>query len=156
MPLLTGQGPIALPSGPGDIDSTELIPLGTRAKDKDGNEYIYLKGVASTEAGSWVSFDEAHVTTLLAANAVGRVAIATAATVASTYGWYQIYGKNTVAKVLAGFADNGKIYCTATPGSVDDAVVAGDLVVGAIGRSAIASGVATVELSYPFVTDALG
>ena len=57
---------------------------------------------------------------------------------------------------VAGFADNGLIYCTSTAGSVDDAVVAGDLVVGAIGRSAISSGAATVELNYPFVTDALG
>ncbi len=138
------------------VDTARANPLGTRAFDGDGNEYIYLTGVASTVAGSWVSFDEAHLTTLLVANAVGRVAVAMAATVAATYGWYQIYGKNTIALVLAGFADNGKIFSTATAGSVDDAVVAGDLVVGAIGRSAIAGGVATVELNYPFATDNLG
>lgn len=138
------------------VDSTPMFKLGQRVMDADGNEFIYLKGVASTEAGSWVSFDEAGETALLTANAKGRVGIAKAAVVANKYGWYQVYGKNTEAKVLTGFADNGLVYCTATAGSVDDAVVAGDLVVGAIGRSAIASGVATMELSYPFVTDALG
>lgn len=139
------------------VDTSKQVPLGTRAFDNDGNEYIYLQGVASCVAGSWVSFDEAHVTTLLVANAKGRVAVAMAAVDATTeFGWFQIYGKNTIAKVLASFADDGLIYSTATAGSVDDAVVAGDLVVGAIGRSAIASGAATVELNYPFATDTLG
>lgn len=133
------------------VDDSARHPLGTRAFDTAGNEYIYLKGVASTAAGSWVTFDEAHLTTLAVADAIGRVAIAMAATVADKYGWYQIYGKNTVAKVLTGFADNGAIYLTATAGSVDDADVAGDAVIGAWGRSAIASGVATVELNYPMV-----
>lgn len=139
-----------------DVHDTAQHELGTRVADVNGNEYIYLKGVASTAAGSWVSFDEAHLTTLLAANAKGRVAVAMAAIVADKYGYYQIYGKNTIAKVLTGFADDGLVYSTATAGSVDDAVVAGDLVVGAIGRSAISSGVATMELNYPFATDALG
>jgi len=115
------------------------------------NEYIYLQGVASTAAGSWVTFDEAHLTTLAVADAQGRVAIAMAAIVADRYGWYQIYGKNTIAKVYTGFADNGFIYLTATAGTVDDAVVATDKVVGAFGRSAISDGVATVELNYPQV-----
>lgn len=137
------------------VDSSAYNPLGTRARDADGNEYIYLKGVASTTANSWVSFDENHETTLLAANAKGRVAIAMAAIVADKYGWYQIYGEGT-GKVATGFADNGLVYATSTGGTVDDDVVTGDLVVGAIGRSAISSGLATMELNYPFITDALG
>jgi hypothetical protein len=138
------------------VDTTPKHQLGTIVGDKDGNEYIYLLGVASTEAGSWVSFDENHATTLLVANAKGRVGVAMAATVANTYGWYQIYGKNTIAKALTGFADNGLIYSTATAGSIDDAVVSGDLVVGAIGRSAVSGGVITAELNRPFATDTLG
>ena len=139
-----------------DVHDSEVVALGTRAKDEDGNEYIFLNGVASCAVGSWVSFDEAFATTLLAANAVGRVGVAQAAIVASKFGWFKIYGVDTAAKALTGFADNGKIYCTSTAGSVDDAAVVGDLVVGAIGRSALSGGVITVELSYPFVTDALG
>ena len=137
------------------VDDEAKYTLGTRTQDVDGNEYIYLKGVASTAEHSWVSFDEAYQTTLLAANAKGRVAIAMAAIVADKYGWYQIYGKGT-GKVLASFADNGVPFCTSTAGSVDDAAVTGDLIVGAMGRSAISGGVATMELNYPFVTDALG
>ena len=134
------------------VDDSAEYTLGTRTQDASGNEYIYLKGVASTAEHSWVSFDEEYQTTLLAANAQGRVGIAMAAIVADKYGWYQIYGKGT-GKVLTGFADNGKVFCTSTAGSVDDADVSGDFVVGAIGRSAISSGVATMELNYPIVQD---
>lgn len=134
------------------VDDEAIYTLGTRTQDSSGNEYVYAKGVASTTAHSWVSFDEDYNTTLLAANAKGRVGIAMADIVANKYGWYQIYGKAT-GKVLSGFADNALPYCTSTAGSVDDAVVAGDVIIGAMGRSAISGGVATFELNYPFVTD---
>jgi hypothetical protein len=156
---MTSLGSIAtnlLDGDTADLGTVQLHPLGTKAGDSNGNEYIYLKGIVSTEAGSWVSFDENHETTLLVANAKGRVAVAMAAIVADNYGWYQIYGENIIAKALAGFVDNGVPYATATAGSVDDAVVAGDLVVGAMGRSAVSGGVITVELNYPFATDTLG
>jgi len=138
-----------------DVHSSALNPVGSRAFDKDGNEYIYLKGVASCVAGSVVTFDEAHVTALAAANAKGRVAVALAAVVANTYGWFCIYGK-AAAKVLASFADNGNVFLTSTAGSVDDADVAGDAVIGMVGRSAIdtpSTGLAWMELNYPFVSD---
>lgn len=150
MVALTGS--TAVHADTSTVDSSEKVPLGTKMKDADGNEFIYLKGVASTAANSWVTFDEAHLTTLAVANGQGRVAIAMAATVADKYGWYQIYGSAT-GKVLASFADNGKAFLTSTAGSVDDADVAGDAIVGAVGRSAVASGVATFELNYPFVHD---
>jgi len=137
-----------------EVDTTQQYPLGTRAFDTAGNEYIYVQGVSSGAAGSWVSMDEDHVTTLLTADAKGRVGVLMAALDATTdYGWCQIYGKNTIAKAATGFADNGLIYCTSTAGTIDDADVAGDLVSGAMGRSAVSDGVITVELNYPFVDD---
>lgn len=132
------------------VHTTLQHPLGTKAVDNDGNEYIYLQGVASTVATDWVTFDEAHLTTRAVANGIGRVAIAMAAVVADSYGWYQIYGSAT-GNALAGFADNGAVYLTATAGSVDDADVAGDAVIGAWGRSAVSGGDATFELNYPAV-----
>lgn len=139
-----------------EVHTTKKYRLGRKQKDNDGNEYIYLKGVDSCAIGSVVSFDEAHVTTLAVANAQGRVAVAKAAVDASTkYGWFGIYGKHA-AKVLALFADNGKVYLTSTAGSVDDSDVAGDAVIGMIGRSAIdtpSTGLAYMELNYPVVMD---
>ena len=130
------------------VDTTKKFRLGTRVR-QNGNEFIYLKGVASTAAGSWVFFDADGTTTLTVANSKGRVGISMAAnTSATNYSWYQIYGKNTIGKVVTG-ANNAKVWVTATPGSVDNTDVATDLVVGAIQRSATASNVATFELSYP-------
>lgn len=132
------------------INTGKRYRLGTR-RQLNGNEYIYLQGVASTAVGTWVSFDELGVTTRLVANNKGRVGIAMAATVASTYGWYQIYG-SAQGLALTLFADNGAVYTTGTAGSVDDTDVATEAVIGAVGRSAVneTTLIATFELNYPF------
>jgi hypothetical protein len=144
-------------------DATQQHPLGTRVKAEHetygAGEFIYLLGVASTALGSFVTYNaDDFSSALLAANAKGPVAIAMSANVADQYGWYQIYGK-AVGTVLASFADNADIYATATAGSVDDAVVAGDRVQGAKGASAIdtpSTGLAEMEIAYPFVDDGVG
>jgi hypothetical protein len=137
--------------------------LGDRFKCSDETygpgEFIYLAGVASTAVGSWVTFNQDdHTTALLAANAIGPVAIAMSAnTSATSYGWYQIYGK-AVGLCLALFADNGNVYATGTPGSVDDAIVAGDRVKNAKGASAIGTpsgSFAEFEIQYPVMDDGL-
>jgi hypothetical protein len=142
-----------------DTDTEQQHPLGTRVRATDPSygegEFIYLLGVASTAVGSWVTFNaDDNSTALLAANAIGPVAIAMSANVASQYGWYQIYGK-AIGLCLAGFADNANVYATATAGSVDDAVVGGDRVKNAKGASAISSGAAEFEIQYPFMDDAV-
>jgi hypothetical protein len=144
-----------------ETSTTEKMRVGTRIKCHDATygvgEFIYLKGVASTAVGSWVTFnDDDSSTALLAANAIGPVAVAMSANVASQYGWYQIYGK-AVGKALASYADNGLVYATATAGSIDDAVVAGDRVKLAKGASAVdtpSTGLAEFEIQYPYMDDA--
>jgi hypothetical protein len=88
-----------LPSKPGDIDTAAKVPVGTRAKfihpTYGEGEFIYLLGVASTAAGDAVTWNAATFATTRAAAGAGipwSVAFATAATVASTYGWYQTSG----------------------------------------------------------------
>ncbi len=134
-----------------DLDVPEV---GERYTDEEGNKYVFLQGVASTAIGSWVTYDELGVSALLAANAIGPVAIAQAATVASTKGWYLISGSCN-ALVAAAFADNGNLYATATAGTADDAVVAGDRIKNAIGRSAVSGGFTTAQVWYPFMDDGL-
>jgi hypothetical protein len=146
----------------GSVDTTAKVEVGTIVRAVDptygAGEFIYLQGVASTAVGTWVTYNlDDGSTTRLAANAIGPVAIAMAATVASTWGWYQIQGK-AVGAVLAGFVDNANVYATATAGSVDDAVVAGDRVKGAVGASAVgtpSAGLAEFEIARPFMDDAL-
>lgn len=147
----------------GSVDSAAKVPVGTIVTATDptygAGEFIYLKGVASTAIGSWVTYSmDDGSTALLAANAIGPVAVAMAATVASTWGWYQISGK-AVGKALASYADNGLVFATATAGSVDDAVVDGDMVHLAKGASAIdtpSSGFAEFEISRPYTDDIAG
>lgn len=153
--MLLGQ-PIA------DTSTTAKHELGLTVRAKDPTygvgEFVYLKGVASTAVGSWVTYNSDDGTTaLLAANAIGPVAVSMSANVASQYGWYQISGK-AIGKALTGFVDNANVYSTATAGSVDDAVVAGDRVQNAKGASAVdtpSTGLAEFEIWYPFVNDAL-
>lgn len=120
-------------------------------------EFIYLKGATSTTLGSWVTYNpDDWTTTLLAANAIGPVAVAMSANVASSYGWYMIHGK--VDARAADVADNGKVYIDTASGVCDDAVVAGDKVHNAKWASADDTGVAgvgwaEVEIARPFVTD---
>lgn len=122
-------------------------------------EFIYLKGVASTVLGSWVTYNADDYTTALAvAGATGPVAIAMSANVAGQYGWYQIAGKG-IGKALTGYVDDAAVYLTSTAGSIDDAVVAGDLVFRAKGASAVgtpSTGLAEFEIERPYTGAAIG
>lgn len=143
-----------------DTSTTAHLPLGTIVTAADSTygegEFIYLAGVASTAIGSWVTYNpDDFTTTLLAANAIGPVGVSMSANVASQYGWYQISGK-AIGLCLTGFADNANVYATATAGSIDDAVVAGDRVKGAKGASAIGTpsgSFAEFEIARPFMDD---
>jgi len=148
-----------------EISTTALVALGTRVRalDTDTSNYgeggfIYLKGVASTVVGSVVTIlEDDFSTTLLAANDIGQVAFAMSANVAGSFGWYQVDGK-AIGKVAAGFLDNANVYATATAGTVDDAIVAGDRVKRCKGASAInvpTTGLAEFEISYPLMDDGI-
>lgn len=144
-----------------DTGTTAKVALGTIVQASDpiygSGEFIYLLGVASTAVGSWVTYNaDDNSTALLAANAIGPVAVAMSANVAGQYGWYQISGK-AIGKALTGYVDNALVYATATAGSVDDAVVAGDRVKLAVGASAVdtpSTGLAEFEIQRPFMDDA--
>lgn len=154
--LFTGA-PLAATGKPGDVDTSARNTLGMRAfgYDTTGNiaEYIYLTGVASTIVGSVVTYDEAGLTTLIAANAVGPVAVATGITVASTYGWYGIAG-TFLTDVVANCADNGKLGRETTDGKVGDGPASGDVITGAVARAATtAAAVVLCQYLYPSVND---
>lgn len=151
---IIGMQPIAT------TDTVQNHALGTKVQAYDptygAGEFVYLLGVASTAVGSWatINYDDGS-TALLAANAIGPVGIAMSANVASQYGWYQIRGK-AVGKALTGYVDNALVFATGTAGSVDDAVVDGDMVHLAKGASALdtpSAGLAEFEIQYPYTDD---
>lgn len=144
-------------------DTIPQFPLGCIVRLKSPSlgyaEAVYLKGVASCAEGSFVTYrPKDHTAILLAANAIGAAGIALgAASAATKFGWFIVRGRG-VGKVAAAFADAGLVYATATAGTADDAVVAGDRVKNALGSSAIdtpATGFAYIDLyPYPFMDDA--
>ena len=128
-------------------------PYGTRARDDEGNEYIYLKGVALTVTGTWVTYDELGVTTRLVASAKGPVAVAMAAITADLNGWFCIFGKVN-AYLTVSTDDNALIGYETTPGSVGDGKATGDEIYGAMSRTdtaALATGAHPCQIWYPWV-----
>lgn len=156
-------GVVALSAGAlTDVDSTARNPVGTRVMGRDalGNtaEFIYLQGIGSTVEGSVVTFDEAGVTALIAANAKGPVAIAMAATVANKYGWYCIQG-TVDAMVAASTSDNSTLGRETNNGEIGDGRAAGDEIANCFCREANAGASAAlcaVQIDRPFVNDFLG
>lgn len=145
-----------------ETSTTAKATLGLKVRAKDpaygAGTFVYLLGAASTAVGEWVTYNsDDWSSTRLAANAIGPVAVAMSANVAGQYGWYQIDGK-AIGKALVGFVDNANVYATATAGSVDDALVAGDRVKNAVGASAVgtpSAGLAEFEIAYPSMDDGL-
>jgi hypothetical protein len=147
---------VFLGPAPSAVDDAKKYPLGTRGVDNAGNEYIYLAGVTSTAARDLVTFDEDYATTRLVPDAVGAVAVATAAVAStSTYGWYGVKGVFAVASDTV--ATNAQLFIDTATGRVDDASVAGDMIVGAMSMTTDTySGAANITrcyLNYPVVTN---
>ena len=140
---------------PGSVDTTQQFAPGTIVKAFDSvqgqGEFIYLKGVVGTVAGSVVIYDtQANTTVLAVAGSRGPVAVATGATVANTFGFYQISGSTVVKETGAVAA--GKPYATATAGVPSVSVVAGDKIDGVVFKSADgtpSAGFAYAQLSRP-------
>lgn len=131
--------------------------LGQRVRDERGNEYIFLKGVASTVAGDPVVFDSAYATTRLAGTLVGDIGIAMAAIVANTYGFYQIYGNGSANVVATGGV---RVYGSTVTGQLTATVVTGALIHGLYtvpgNGNTVTGTLTTVRMAYPSVDRASG
>ncbi len=147
-----------------DVHTAARNPVYLRAQDEVGNEYIYLKGAANVAIGSWVNIDtDVDGTVVLldtdtAASQVGRIAIAMAATIASTFGWYQIYGAAS-GLALTGSTDTKNAFATSTGGSVDDSGAGNEvLVYGAFSTGAVdeSTFLQAFVINYPFITGLTG
>ncbi len=151
---------------PGLVYTTNQgLVIGATAKFRDTGttflgegDFIWLPGVANTILGSWVSYTTStgHAntgsTTLWAgtANLPYPLAVATCASVASTWAWYQRAGSAICAVNGTIAAGNGAAWQAA--GVVQAAAVATKNVEGAIAQSADdvpATDQAIYLLSYP-------
>lgn len=151
---LTGF-PLGSESNLGDVDSVARMPVGTVIGGVDalGNfaEYVYLQGVASVIVGTVVTFDHLGVTTLIAANAVGPVAVAVGLIVALKFGWFGRTG-TFLTDVVANSAAGAGIGRETTDGKVGDGFAAGDQIFGAVQRVATtAAAVVYCSFDRPYV-----
>ena len=139
------------------VDSAAVFNLGQTCKGRSTTtgyigEFQYSQGVASAAAGEWVLLNHTdNVASLLVDADVGPVGIAMAATIASTFGWFQTKGR-AEGSLAASCADNAELYTTATAGTVDDVVTGQFQVYGArCAETVTSAAVGEVEISDPFV-----
>ena len=152
-----GVQPIATKS------TTQLHPLGQIIQAYDSTlgigEFVYLKGVASTAVGSWVSYTPGTgVSTLAIAGLKGApLAVSmTTNTTTGSYAWYQISGTATALGLTSITASSGFIFLTSTSANVDDASVAGDLIIGAKKTATVhvvGTFLDTYHIARPMTTD---
>jgi len=151
-PIL-GVQPIAV------TDTVQRHALGFQVNAVDplygAGEFTYLKGVANTVIGSMVDFDEYLGTTALspATAGTGSVAVSMSANIANQYGWYQIQGSAVVRAPNAMVPGADVFSLAATPGSVDDAAVAGEQILNAKVSTTTgtpSAGLAVIQINRPF------
>ena len=142
-----------------ETSTTQMAPLGSRVKARDIDnagygdmEFVYGVGVASTAAGDLVLIDgSGFTTTRTLENLVGKCAVSMSANVASQYGWYCVDG--TVNITSGTVVDAKQLYVTSTAGSVDDAVVAGDVIYGTYSVAASSGGTTLSSVTHPFINN---
>jgi hypothetical protein len=147
-----------------DVSTTQKMPLGqiARITDIDENapnhagEVIYLKASgASIVVGSMVDYDTHLATAVLspATAGVGPVAVSLNIVPAASFAWFQIAGRAAVKAPNAMAAGADVFSLAATPGSVDDAAVAGEQILGAKVSTTTgtpSAGLGYIEIARPF------
>jgi hypothetical protein len=116
------SGPLTVaPCSTTDRSTTALLALGTRAWDKSGNEYIYVKAGASIAqydavrfSGSALGYDDVRPTSAVAQVVLGS---ADAAFASGDYGFILHKGIGTV-KVAVGTAAGSSLVSSATAGTL--------------------------------------
>lgn len=146
------------------VDTTPQFPLGLKVSGRNNSngyigEFVYMKGVANTAAGNWalLNYDDGSTTRLID-GAIGPAGIAMAATVASTYGWYQVRGKGA-GLLKASVADNAGLYAQAASSAGYAGLTGSGLseIIGARAAAATTSAaVAEVEINYPVLGKSAG
>lgn len=105
MAELIGQGPVGLPGGTSVVFETSSppLPLGSRAKDNNGNEYLFVAFGDAVNAKMVVRISSAFVATVLGTGGRGWLGVVCANNATSdSCGWVQIYGKAMIMIVDAG------------------------------------------------------
>lgn len=134
-------------SYPGSVDTVKRTAVGTIARFRNETlgegEFIYLSGAANVDPGDVCSYEIAYNASVATsvvvpwagtANMPVSLCVATAATVAATWGWYQISG-SAVVNSNGTVADGDDLFWQAA-GVLSASLVAGKQIMNAIAASA--------------------
>jgi len=144
---------IVVLEGIDQIDTVKRFELG-HTLDVGDSAYVYVQGVTSGVANAWATYTSAGVTTLIVANAIGRVGVFMAALDATTkFGFLQVKSLNGRSVSTDTVAANTVPYIDGSAGRIDDAVVVGDKVYNCQILSADITNVATASFCFPYVTN---
>lgn len=138
-----------------DITAGKGHKLGSRYRDHNGSEFVFVKASAAITQYDAVTYDETFQTVVApvsTSNDAGgdKVGVAGVAFASGEYGWLQIYGP-AVVNALASCAANVRLNTTATAGNLDDDGTAGSFAVDGIVLTAARGGSAPTAcmLNYP-------
>jgi hypothetical protein len=139
------------------VDTTQQFTIGSRAKTKDGNVYIYLPGTTSVAKYDWVIFvtttnglSYGSVTRLTATDG-GPVAIAQGAIISNTFGWFLIDGVGWASAGEAVSAGS-PLYASGTTALVGTTVAAISAIYGAYPQTAgISGGTFKAQIRNPYL-----
>lgn len=166
--MATLTGPIGYPQATSVVTSYSSltpakIPLGTRARDAAGNEYVYVDFQQAMEIGEIGIVSTTFTFAEAGASSTGSVGVVVSTVASSDYaGWVQIYGLNSYVLATSATAVGMAMVCATTDGlsmpmntTSGAYVIDGFLITTAPSTATSPSsitGVAGAWLNYPFVT----
>lgn len=128
--------------------TTKLHQLGTVVSLDDGGEAIYVQALSEISQFAYAlayGNGTAQMATTTLKATCKRGGWAQASIASGYYGWLQISG-NPKGNLAANCDDNVALYTTATAGVLDDTIVTGALVLGAISTVTISNATAVTLL----------
>ena len=154
-----------------EVDSTQHIPFGTKARGRDGNEYVYVDFQEAIFPGEWVVIGPAYTVAAMTAGSSGALGVCVGAVSASDrFGWIQVYGINESAFATSGVTtaatnraliaapstDVSAIGATTDTTEVRELQIIGVKVLAAASTATTnayssAADYATVHLNYPWI-----
>jgi hypothetical protein len=130
--------------------------LGLEAEDDRGRVWLYLRGCAGCDEGSWVIYNDLAETHLLIGSMVGPVAVAGAAIPGEHFGWFCVQARLGVyGRLMPNTQPNRALGFMGISGVVGDGASPRNGIFGAVCRTATADQIVlgTVQLCDPSVND---
>lgn len=136
------------------VHATKKYRLGTRKEDVSGNQYVYLKGVASCAAGDFVAFVGSAFTAVRSLDSTitsGALAVAQAAVDAATkYGWFMTRGYYATANVATHSGGSGlALFLSSSAGRATSTPATEKTIVGGFTTGNSTANVGPVFVSNP-------